>query len=93
MQRPTAAGAVPAVDVDHHLVARQMGGQRTVIAGRAASPRGSLARLVRDGGVLSCLVLANGLLEVFEPELQLVGAQLLGPTAKLIAAQLLDQQP
>jgi len=39
------------------------------------------------------LVLADTLLEVFEPELQLVRAQLLRPTAELMTAQLLDQQP
>jgi hypothetical protein len=38
MQRATAAGAVPAVHVDHHLVARQMGRECAVIAGRAVSP-------------------------------------------------------
>lgn len=93
MQRATAAGAVPAVYVDHHLVARQMGGERTVVADWAVSPLCTLGRVWRGGSVLSRLVLADGLLEVLEPELQLVGARLLGPTAELMAAQALDQQP
>jgi hypothetical protein len=35
VQRTAAAGALLSVDVDHHLVARQVPGQRTEIAQRA----------------------------------------------------------
>jgi hypothetical protein len=42
--------------------------------------------------VLPGLVLGNGLLEVLQPELQLLRAELFGTTAELVAQQALDQQ-
>ena len=67
-----------------------MGRQCTVVASRAIAAWRCLGR-VRRSGILSRLVLAHGLLEVLEPELQLVRAQLLRPAAELMSAQALDQ--
>ena len=43
--------------------------------------------------LLRGLVLGDGLLEILEPELQLVRAELLRPAAELPPQQALDQQP
>ncbi len=93
VQRAPAAGAFAALDVDHHLVAGQVRGQRTEIAvgpGTAPLPPLVLDRVRR---VLGGLVLGDGLLDVLQPELELVRIELLGAAAKLVTRQALDQQP
>jgi hypothetical protein len=42
--------------------------------------------------LLPSLVLGNRLLQILEPELQLLGRELLGPAAELVVRQALDQQ-
>ena len=92
MQRVAAARTSAVLDVDDDLVARQVCRQGAVIADRRLSTR--LARQACSGGrgVLAGLVGGDGLLELLQRELQLVGCQLLGPTAELVAGQALDQQ-
>ena len=88
MQR-AAAGAVAAPDVDQHLVARQMLRQGAVVApGRCRA-----AALLGSRRILPGLVPGDGLLEILEPELQLVRAELLRPAAELVPQQTLGQQP
>ena len=74
-----------------HLVARQVGGQRPVVARRAFS-RGRRARRCWPRGVLSRLVLGDGLFQILQAKLQLIGGQLSGAAAELLARQALDQQ-
>ena len=89
-ERPAAARAIAVLDVDHHLVARQVRRQGAVVAGRRL--RAGLACGASDC-VLPSLVGRDGLLEVLEPELELVRAQLLRPASKLVAHEPLHQQP
>ena len=93
VQRVAAARASAVLDVDHHLVARQVCRQGAVVAGRRLGAR--LARQASSSGrgVLAGLVGGDGLLQLLQGELQLVGRQLLGPAAELVAGQALDQQP
>ena len=88
-QRDTAARAVAVLDVDHHLVARQVRRQRAVVASRRLGAGGAR----RAPRLLCRLVGGDGLLEVLEPELQLIEAQLLGAATELMAQQTLDEQP
>ena len=69
-----------------------MRGQRAMVAvGAGLAPR---PRLVggRIRRVLPGLAFRNGLLQILDPEQQLIGAQLLGTAAELVAQQTLDQQ-
>ncbi len=93
VQGVAAARAGAVLDVDHHLVARQVRRQCAVVAARRLGAR--LARQACSGGhgVLAGLVGGDGLLQLLQGELQLVGRQLLGPAAELVAGQALDQQP
>ena len=93
VQRAAAARAVAALDVDQHLIARQMRRQRAMIAVGPASRRGSRAVSAAIRRILRGLVRGDGLLQILQPELQLIGAQLLGAAAELVAQQALDQQP
>jgi hypothetical protein len=78
-------------DIDHHLVARQMGGQRTMVTmGPSIAPATPFVRGI-FGRVLTGLVLGDRLFQIFQPELQLIVAQLLGTAAKPMAEQALDQ--
>src|SRR3954464_3955962 len=65
----------------------------TSYRGRCAglAPR---SRLVRGRGrrVLLGLVFRDGLLQILDPEQQLIGVQLFGAAAELMAQQALDQQ-
>ena len=67
--------------------------QRAVVAASRLGTR--LARRAgrQRRGILGRLVGGDGLLQLLEPELQLVGAQLLGAATELVARQALDQQP
>ena len=85
------AGAV--LDINHHLVARQMRRQRTMVAGRRLGARLAHQASSSSDGVLAGLVGGDGLLQLLQGELQLVGGQLLGAATELMAGQALDQQP
>lgn len=80
--------------IQHHLVARQVRWQGAVVARRALG-----TGLARGGGggsarsVLGGLVGGDSLLQRLQPELQLVGGELLRPSAELVTRQPLDQQP
>ena len=90
VQRAAAAGAVAPLDVDQNLVARQMLRQGAVVAPGRCRTTAALLGLRR---LLPGLVLGDALLEILEPELQLVRAELLRPAAELLPQQALDQQP
>ena len=80
------------LDVDQHFIPRQMRGQRAMVAvgaGLAPRPRLVCGRIRR---VLPGLAFRNGLLQILDPEQQLIGVQLLGAAAELMAQQTLDQQ-
>ena len=90
MQRPAAARAGLVLDVDHDLDPRQVGRQRAAVAsGRWATGR-RLAR--RAGRLLGGSDRSDRLLEILEPELQLIRVELLRAAAELAALQLLDQR-
>jgi hypothetical protein len=69
-------------DVDHHLIARQVRRQCTMIAiGLGiASPASSTRSVI--GSILLRLVRGDRLLQIFQPELQLIGARLLRAAAE-----------
>jgi hypothetical protein len=79
--------------IDHHIVAWQMRRQGAVIAGGAGGFRPSLPSAGCFGSILGRLMLGGRLLQIFEPELQLIGTQLFGPAAELVTREALDQQP
>jgi hypothetical protein len=89
VQRAPAAGTFAALDVDHHLVAGQVRGQRAEIA---VGPDNAPLPTLVPGRVLGGLVLGDGLLDVLQPELELIRIELLGAAAKLVTRQALDQQ-
>jgi len=92
VQCAAAAGAVALLDVDQHLITRQMRRQRAMVAvgtGLAPWPRLVCGRIRR---LLPGLAFRNGLLQILDPEQQLIGVQLLGAAAELVAQQTLDQQ-
>ena len=91
MQRAAAARADLALDVDDHLIARQVRRQDAVVAPWTCSVA-LLPLSVRSRGVLRRLARGNGLLQVLKPKRQLVGVELLGPPSELLAQQLLDQR-
>ena len=93
VQCMAAARARPVLDVDHHLVARQVCRQGAVVAGRRLGAR--LTRQASSGGrgILAGLIGGDGLLQLLQNKLQLIGRQLFGPAAKLVPRQALDQQP
>jgi hypothetical protein len=66
--------------------------QGAVIAGGARGFRPRLPASGCFGSVLGCLMLGRRLLQILEPELQLIGTQLFGPTAELVTREALDQQ-
>lgn len=77
------------LDIDQHLIARQMRRKRSVVAvGACLSP---LALGVLRG-ILRGLSGGDGLLQILERQLQLVRAQLFRAAAELLAQQTLDQQ-
>ena len=86
-------GQVAILDVDHHLVAWQVCRQRPVVTVRRLGARLACEASSSGRGVLAGLVGGNGLLQLLEGQLQLIGCQLLGPAAKLVPRQALDQQP
>jgi hypothetical protein len=75
MQRSAAAAADHVVDIEPHIVARQMVGQRLAMGG----PFGLL--VLDPGTALSGT--GDIAVEVFKPEGELVGIETLGTTAKL----------
>jgi hypothetical protein len=82
MQRTAAAGADHVVDIEPHIVTWQMIGQRLAM-------RAPFGWLVLDPR--TALMGAGEIaVEVFKPEGELVGIEMLGTTAKLRALQLLD---
>jgi len=62
-----------------------------VAVGAPIAPRRRLVR-GRFRRVLPGLVFRDALLQILDPELQLIGRQLLGAAAELLAQQALDQQ-
>lgn len=66
------------LDIDHHLIARQMRRQRTVIAGRASAMGSGVGAISRFGRLLSRPMLSNGLFLILKPELELFNCQLFG---------------
>jgi hypothetical protein len=79
------------LDIDHHLVARQVSGQRTMIpVGPDIAPP---APFVGSdiGRILPGLVLGDRLFKIFQPELQLIVARPLRAAAEPMAEQALDQ--
>ncbi|KJC54179.1 hypothetical protein UP10_40660 [Bradyrhizobium sp. LTSPM299] len=78
MQRAAAADADHVVDIEPHIVARQMFGQRLTVGGpfgwSVLDPR---ATLLGTGDIA---------VEVFKPEGELVGIETLGTATKLHAA-------
>ena len=89
VHRATTAGTSLRCGIDHHLIARQVGGQRPMVAGSALGTRLGWRHI---GRVLPGLVLGDRLLQVLEAELQLLVGQLLRAVAELVAGQALDQQ-
>ena len=84
-----AAWAIVVFNVDQHLIARQMRRKGAVVAvGACLAP---LTLVVRRC-VLRSLVRGNGLLQILQCQLQLLGTQLLRAAAELLAQQTLDQQ-
>jgi hypothetical protein len=80
---------VAVLDVDQHLIARQMRRKGSVVAvGMSFAP----LALVVFCRVLRGLIRGDGLLQVLQCQLQLVRAQLFRATAELLAQQTLYQQ-
>ena len=91
VQGAATTRAVVVLHVDHHLVARQMSRQGTMIAvGPRCAPR---LILPRGGRILCGLVLGDRLLEVLQSELELIPSELFRAAAKLMTQQALDQPP
>ena len=88
MQRAAAARAALVVDIDDHLVARQVRRQRTAVALRRPAFSGRLRRC-------GCWRLRSPerLLDVFEPQLQLIRVERLRTPPVLRPQQLSDHQP
>ena len=82
MKRAAAAGADHFVDIEPHIVARQMVGQRLAMGG-------PFGLLVLDPWT-ALLGTGDIAVEVFKPEGELVGIETLGTAAELRALQLLD---
>ena len=93
MHLAAAARAGLMRDIDHHLVARQMRRQCTVVASRPRGARSRLGSLRRCGRIFRRLALRDGLFLILEAQLQLLNRQLFGPTAELMTRQACDQQP
>jgi hypothetical protein len=91
VQVTAAAGAGLVLDVDQHLDPRQVRRQGAQVApARSRRPRWIAAL---GGGFLRRLGRGDGLLEVFQAQLELVGVELLRAAAELAALQLPDQEP
>jgi hypothetical protein len=82
-----AAGTGLVVDVDDNLDPRQMRRQRATVGTSLLGPRGSVgrSRLIRCRLIACCC-----LLDVFEAEQHLIFGQCLGPAAKTVPLQFLD---
>ncbi len=91
MQRATTAGALAVLDVHHHLVARQVCRQIAEIALRRCRSALLLLRLWCNS-VLCRLVRGDRLLQILEPQLQLVIGELLGAAAEPMAHQPMNEQ-
>ena len=79
------------LDIDHHLIARQVIRQRTMIPIGLGIALSALSARSGIGSLLAGLVRRDSLLQIFQPELQLIGPQLLGAAAEPMAQQALDQ--
>jgi hypothetical protein len=90
VQRPAAARAGLVLDVDHDLDARQMPGQGTAVAPRLLAPSAPLRH--RRRRLFAGLGRGHRLLDVLEPELQLVGIEALRAAAELQPLELGEQQ-
>jgi hypothetical protein len=87
VQRVAAARTVAILDVDDDLDARKMSGERSTIHAALGGTTGSFGR----GGVFALsLTTRCALLDLFEPEQQLILRQRLGPATEAMALQLFD---
>jgi hypothetical protein len=75
------------LDIDHHLDPRQMGRQRPPVDAALGSTMGSFSGLCCLG---CCVAACRDLLDLFEPQQQLIFRQGLGAPAEPITAQLID---
>jgi hypothetical protein len=82
VQRAATTGALLARDLDDHLVARQMRGQRATIAVGCRYAPSSLRRLRR---ILRSAVFGDSLLRVLQDQLQLLEIELLRAGAVAMA--------
>ena len=62
------------LDIDHNLIAPQVSGQRTMIAIRPNIAPSALSARGDIGSLLAGLVRRDALLQIFQPELQLIGS-------------------
>jgi hypothetical protein len=90
VQLAAAAQAGLGCVVNYHVIARQMRGQRAVVARRSRVPWLWVAR--RLCRILVRLVLGNALLQILEARLQLFVGQLLRAAAELVARQAKQQK-
>ena len=94
VQRTAAARAVTVLDVDHHLVARQMRRQRAVIAiGPSFAPLPLRVLPPRPPRPAPAWFSATVCSRSSSPNCSWSGVELLGAAAELVAQQALDQQP
>jgi len=91
LQRAAEAWAVTILDIEDDLSTRQVSRQRTMIAIGAGIAPLALSTRSDIGSILAGLVRGDRLLQIFQPELQLIGPQLLGAAAEPMAQQALDQ--
>jgi hypothetical protein len=87
LQRTAAARAGTILDVDHNLIARQVSRQRTMIPIGPSITSSALSARGDIGSFLAGLVRRGRLLQIFQPELQLIGSQLLGAAAEPMPQQ------
>jgi hypothetical protein len=92
VQRPAAAGAALVLEVDQHLHPWQVRRQGAQVA-PARSWRPRCIAVPRSHLLLCRLSRGDGLLEVLQAELELVGVELLRAPTELPALQLPDQEP
>ena len=87
MHRGAAAGAGDVVGLDHDFDARQVVGQRSPAG---AALRGTRLPQGRVGLLLLGLCLGDRLLEILQPQVELLGIEFLGTFAELHPLQLAD---
>lgn len=87
MQGMAAARTGLVLDVDDHLDPRQVGRQRASICPALG---GALCPHCRGRGLVGRLVIGRGLLDFLKAEQKLIFRQRLGPAAKAVALQFLD---